>query len=111
MSGHQDGVRDVSFVSGKDLLVSVSEDCTMKVWDFKDKESNCLGTIREHGGPIFTLANSEKHLFSGGMEGIIRAWDFSSVQEKKDVGRKNLAGAWNNTEDDKLEPIWQLLHS
>ena len=70
-----------------------------------------MGTIREHAGPIFTMSQGEGFLFSGGMEGIIRAWDFSNVHEKKDVGRKNLVGSWNNTCDDKLEPIWQLLYS
>lgn len=54
--GHQDGVRDLAFVPDKDLLVSVSEDCTMKVWSLKNEDSPCIGTIREHGGPIFTVA-------------------------------------------------------
>lgn len=45
------------------------------------------------------------------MEGIIRAWDFTNVNDKKDVGRKNMVGAWNNAEEDRLEPIWQLLYS
>lgn len=38
-----------------------------------------MGTIREHSGPIFTLAQGANRIFSGGMEGIIRAWNFENV--------------------------------
>lgn len=45
------------------------------------------------------------------MEGIIRVWNFQNVNQKKDVNKKCCVGAWNNSEDDKLEPIWQLLYN
>ena len=56
LEGHQDGVRDLLFLDENKLLISVSEDCTMKVWSVKNPEvTNCYGTIREHSGPIFTI--------------------------------------------------------
>jgi WD40 repeat protein len=55
-NGHQDGVRDLAFLYGKDILVSVSEDSTMKLWNVKSQsEQSCLGTIRGHTGAIFAL--------------------------------------------------------
>ena len=74
-------------------------------------KNSCLGTIREHSGPVFTIAEGDQFVLTGGMEGIIRCWNFEHVEEKKDIGRKNLMGSWANSEEDKLEPIWQLVYS
>ena len=57
------------------------------------------------------MIECEGYALTGGMEGVIRCWDFRNVKEKKDVGRKNLVGSWTNSEEDKLEPIWQLVYS
>lgn len=77
---HHDGVRDLLFLPAQDILVSVSEDCTMKLWSIKNlQDMSCMGTIREHSGPIFTLAHGSHRVFSGGMEGIVRAWNFQTV--------------------------------
>jgi WD40 repeat protein len=53
---HQDGVRDLCFLPDKQFLVSVSEDSTMKVWSTEKlgERVDCVATIREHAGPIFT---------------------------------------------------------
>lgn len=53
---HQDGVRDLCFLPDKHFLVSVSEDSTMKVWTTEKlgERVDCVATIREHAGPIFT---------------------------------------------------------
>lgn len=112
VEGHQDGVRDILFLDKNKLMVSGSEDCTLKVWNVANPSAtSCLGTIREHSGPIFTVIECEGCVLTGGMEGVIRCWDFRNVAEKKDVNRKNLIGVWNNSEEDKLEPIWQLVYS
>lgn len=78
-------------------MISVSEDCTMKVWKMLQKTSQCLGTIREHSGPIFTVTEGDNHIFTGGMEGIVRCWNFKNVQNKKDINISNLIGQWNNS--------------
>lgn len=56
-----------------------------------------MGTIREHSGPIFTLTQSANHIFSGGMEGIIRVWNFSNVNDKKDINKRCCVGNWSNS--------------
>lgn len=42
------------------------------------------------------------------MEGIIRAWNFP--RKMSQATKKLQVGQWNNSEDQKLEPIWQLLY-
>lgn len=75
----------------------------MKVWNIeKPREKiECLGTIREHAGPIFTAVEGQGYLFTGGMEGIIRCWNFPrklNLSQQK----KFLACSWNNSDDQKL---------
>jgi WD40 repeat protein len=76
----------------------------MKLWSVKG-QPECLGTIREHAGPVFTLTQGEGYVFSGGMEGIIRAWDFNNANDKKDISRKCCVGSWNITKDDKVDEL------
>ena len=44
------------------------------------------------------------------MEGVVRCWNFLS-QWTSQSAKKCLVGQWNNSEEQKLEPIWQLLYS
>ena len=54
---HLDGVREVTF-SGENILVSVSEDCLVKIWDTRkfaaDENVDPYYTMRDHSGPLFT---------------------------------------------------------
>jgi WD40 repeat protein len=56
-------------LNGKQYLVSVSEDSTMKIWNIEKvrEKIDCITTIREHSGPIFTAVEGEGYLFTGGM--------------------------------------------
>jgi len=52
--------------------------------------------VREHAGPIFTAVEGDGLLFTGGMEGIVRCWNFP----RKVIGqaaRKCMIGHWNNS--------------
>jgi hypothetical protein len=44
------------------------------------------------------------------MEGIIRCWNFPRKINSQSQ-KKYLVGSWNNSEDEKLEPIWQLVYN
>lgn len=101
---HQDGVRDVCFLTDKNYLVTVSEDSTMKIWNTekaKDK-IDCLATVREHAGPVFTAVEGDGHLFTGGMEGVIRCWNFPRQINMGQSHKNFLNSSWNNSEDQKL---------
>ena len=83
----------------------------MKVWDssrIREGKSSCLTTIREHSGPIFTAVEAEGYILTGGMEGVVRCW---SLPRREGASfSKCLSGQWNNSEEQKLEPVWQLLY-
>lgn len=38
LDGHLDSVRGVHFINNMSVLVSVSDDCTIKLWDVKMQE-------------------------------------------------------------------------
>lgn len=46
------------------------------------------------------------------MEGIIRSWRLPrSRSEKPNIKvTPSLVGLWSNSDEDKLEPVWQLLY-
>lgn len=91
-------MRDLCFLNDKQYLVSVSEDSTMKIWNIEKarEKIDCITTIREHSGPIFTAVEGEGYLFTGGMEGIIRCWNFPRKMNGGQNQKKYLCGSWTN---------------
>lgn len=60
-------MRDIKFCANDQLMVSVSEDCMMKLWDIQimktakadiDASYEPLYTYRGHTGPLFALATN-----------------------------------------------------
>ena len=60
LRAHLDSVRSLAFAGQH--LITASEDATLKIWK-KDKLEH---TVRQHLGPIYALATSEEHIFTGG---------------------------------------------
>ena len=73
--GHLDAVRKLDFLPNYKCIVSVSEDCLIKLWDYKNSLQS-LCTLRGHTGPLFSLAVNPANsmFFTSGIEGIIKVW-------------------------------------
>lgn len=116
LTGHIEGVRDLFFHPNKNILASVSEDKLIKLWDTTQLLSpsptapQAYLTIREHTGPIFSIAGSDDYVFTGGMEGVVYCWSLPSKDEV-DPTANYLRGSWENSDDEKQEPVWQLLYN
>ena len=56
------------------MLVSGSEDGTLKIWDLKTYRE--IRTFSGHDGRIYSVAVSAdtKHIISGGRDKIVRLW-------------------------------------
>ncbi|KAF6841594.1 elongator protein 2 (WD domain-containing protein) [Colletotrichum plurivorum] len=92
LSGHKEVVKAVKFlpqVDGEDrrLLISGSDDQTLKVWslDPKNSTAECIQTVHEHTAPVNCIAvlqskNAPKQILlaSGAADATIKIWQFAS---------------------------------
>ena len=60
---HLDSIRGMLKIRGSDALVTISEDCLVKFWGWKqvtglgeNEHMDPVRTFREHTGPIFGMA-------------------------------------------------------
>ena len=94
LKSHLDSVRGLLFVQNIDTMVSISEDCTVKLWSLKGLEQQYEETegnpepyitIRGHTGPLFSITgpnnSHDKVIFTAGSEGVIRAFNIPQIHE------------------------------
>lgn len=86
LRSHFDGVRALAFHPTEPVLITASEDHTLKLWNLQKtvpaKKSASLDveplyTFRSHTGPVLCLAISGtgEHCYSGGLDGTINCWN------------------------------------
>ncbi|CAH0561078.1 unnamed protein product [Brassicogethes aeneus] len=86
LRSHFDGVRALAFHPNEPVLITASEDHTLKLWNLQKtvpaKKSASLDveplyTFRCHAGPVLCLAisGSGEHCYSGGLDGAINCWN------------------------------------
>lgn len=86
LRSHFDGVRALAFHPTEPVLITASEDHTLKLWNLQKtvpaKKSASLDveplyTFRSHTGPVLSLAISGtgEHCYSGGLDGVINCWN------------------------------------
>ncbi len=85
LRSHFDGVRALGFHPTEPVLITASEDQTLKLWNLQKtipaKKSASLDvepvyTFRAHRGPVLSLAVAAAGdaLYSGGLDGTVRCW-------------------------------------
>ncbi|XP_058796884.1 striatin isoform X2 [Phymastichus coffea] len=90
LRSHFDAVRALVFHPTDPVLITASDDHTLKLWNLHKtvpaKKSASLDveplyTFRSHTGPVLCLAmdNTGSHCFSGGLDGKIHCWTLPSA--------------------------------
>lgn len=90
LRSHFDGVRALAFHPQEPVLITASEDHTLKLWNLQKtvpaKKSASLDveplyTFRSHNGPVLCLAMSGtgEQCFSGGLDGVIHCWNLPNA--------------------------------
>ncbi|XP_060799204.1 striatin-4 isoform X2 [Neoarius graeffei] len=85
LRSHFDAIRSLTFHPSQPVLLTASEDGTLKLWNLNktmhSKKSAALDvepiyTFRGHSGAVLSLAMGEegKYCYSGGLDGSIRCW-------------------------------------
>eukprot|EP00088_Acartia_fossae_P067130 TRINITY_DN8357_c1_g1_i11.p1 TRINITY_DN8357_c1_g1~~TRINITY_DN8357_c1_g1_i11.p1 ORF type:complete len:732 (-),score=183.25 TRINITY_DN8357_c1_g1_i11:347-2542(-) len=86
LRSHFDGIRSLAFHPSEPVLITASEDQTLKMWNLQKattcKKSTALDvepvyTFRGHTGPVLCLevSNNGDYCFSGGLDGTVRCWN------------------------------------
>lgn len=90
LRSHFDAVRALVFHPTDPVLITASDDHTLKLWNLHKtvpaKKSASLDveplyTFRSHTGPVLCLAmdSTGSHCYSGGLDGMIRCWTLPSA--------------------------------
>lgn len=74
LRGHSAAIRSLDFLSDSDLLVSGSDDCSIRLWDLK--EESCLGVLEGHSAPVKTARffPNGSMIATGSADGDVRLW-------------------------------------
>ena len=121
LNSHFDEVRKLSYLENINSLVSVSEDCLIKVWSLNNIMYNSQNeditpylNLRGHTGPLFCVDHGKDNLiYTGGNEGLIRIWNIPPPNEinpyssNDELINLNLGYFQNNDEN---EMFWELKH-
>uniref|UniRef100_A0A671MSR9 Striatin-3-like n=1 Tax=Sinocyclocheilus anshuiensis TaxID=1608454 RepID=A0A671MSR9_9TELE len=120
LRSHFDGVRALAFHPVEPVLVTVSEDHTLKLWNLQKtvpaKKSASFDvepiyTFRGHIGPVLslTVTSSGEHCFSGGIDSTIQWWNIpsSNVDPYDTYNPSVLAGTLLGHSD----AVWGLAYS
>ncbi|VVC40792.1 Hypothetical protein CINCED_3A006521 [Cinara cedri] len=117
LRSHFDGVRALAFHPTESILITASEDHTMKLWNLQKtvapKKSASLDveplyTFRSHTGPVFCLAVSKngEYCYSGGLDNVIKVWAMPSANiDPYDSYDKNIL--MNNLEGHQ-DAVWGI---
>ncbi|KAM4013303.1 striatin-3 isoform 7-T7 [Anomaloglossus baeobatrachus] len=120
LRSHFDGVRALAFHPVEPVLVTASEDHTLKLWNLQKtvpaKKSASFDvepiyTFRAHMGPVLSLVvcSSGEHCYSGGIDSTIQWWKMLSpnVDPYDTYDPSVLAGTLLGHTD----AVWSLAHS
>ena len=122
LKSHFDVVRKLVYLENINSIISVSEDCLIKVWSFDNMMYNYQNenispylNLRGHTGPLFCVASGKDNLiYTGGNESLIRIWnilphnEINSLQSNEELNKLNLGFFQDNVEK---EIYWYLEHS
>jgi WD40 repeat protein len=117
---HFDVIRKLGYLENLNALVSISEDCLVKVWSLKNINYTNPGEIepylilRGHTGPLFSLAlgpDDSNIIYTAGNEGVIKIWKILRQDETSIYGDTDQIFNCNiGFYQKSSEVIWDLKH-
>lgn len=96
LKSHFDVIRKLGYLQNINSLVSVSEDCLIKIWSLNNinyttptVDSEPYLILRGHTGPLYSLAvapDASNMIYTAGNEGIIKIWKVPKPDEISQYG-------------------------
>ncbi|XP_053879322.1 striatin isoform X3 [Malaclemys terrapin pileata] len=120
LRSHFDGIRGLAFHPVEPVLITASEDHTLKMWNLQKtapaKKSASLDvepiyTFRAHSGPVLcvVMSSNGEQCYSGGTDGLIQAWNTTNpnIDPYDSYDPSVLRGAFLGHTD----AVWGLVYS
>ncbi|XP_051469682.1 striatin isoform X3 [Apus apus] len=120
LRSHFDGIRGLAFHPVEPVLITASEDHTLKMWNLQKtapaKKSASLDvepiyTFRAHNGPVLcvVMSSNGEQCYSGGMDGLIHGWSVTNpnIDPYDSYDPSVLRGAFVGHTD----AVWSLVYS
>ncbi|KAM4902741.1 striatin isoform 2-T2 [Sylvia borin] len=120
LRSHFDGIRGLAFHPVEPVLITASEDHTLKMWNLQKtapaKKSASLDvepiyTFRAHNGPVLcvVMSSNGEQCYSGGMDGLIHGWNTTNpnIDPYDSYDPSVLRGAFVGHTD----AVWGLVYS
>ncbi|KAM6461786.1 striatin isoform 2-T2 [Liasis olivaceus] len=120
LRSHFDGIRSLAFHPIEPVLITASEDHTLKMWNLQKtspaKKSTSLDvepiyTFRAHNSPVLcvVMSNSGEQCYSGGTDGLIQSWNTTNpnIDPYDSYDPSILRGAFVGHSD----AVWGLVYS
>ena len=80
LTGHKNGVNCLDFAKDeKPLIISGSDDKTVKIWDYKQR--TCIHTLEQHESCVSSVLFHPEmpHIFTGSEDGHILVWNRNTL--------------------------------
>uniref|UniRef100_A0A670ILE8 Striatin n=1 Tax=Podarcis muralis TaxID=64176 RepID=A0A670ILE8_PODMU len=120
LRSHFDGIRGLAFHPVEPVLITASEDHTLKMWNLQKtspaKKSASLDvepiyTFRAHNSPVLcvVMSNTGEQCYSGGTDGLIQGWNTTNpnIDPYDSYDPSVLRGAFVGHTD----AVWGLVYS
>lgn len=126
LRSHFDEVRGLTYLEEINSLISVSEDCLIKVWSLNNVHYSSQNgdlepylTLRGHTGPLYCTERGLKDtnlIYTGGNEGLVQIWTIPKPEEVRQYGESeqlfnlNVGFFQKKGSPEPSEIIWDLKH-
>eukprot|EP00727_Mastigamoeba_balamuthi_P002204 m51a1_g11981 putative serine threonine protein kinase with wd40 repeats (777) ;mRNA; f:861308-864290 len=97
LRGHTQPVNCViGDAGGTQLIASASTDTTVRLWDPRASEGQCVRTLEGHTADVLSLSNCpERHaplcIASAGADGFVKLWDLRAMSHRRTMSGHTLA--------------------
>ena len=82
---HGGGINCMALSEDSSVLVTGSEDRSIRIWTTKTKRCDCIGVLTGHEKYISCLIVEEIYVVSGSADNTIRKWDMSTCRVPHDI--------------------------
>ncbi|GAO48846.1 WD40 repeat-like protein [Saitoella complicata NRRL Y-17804] len=83
LRGHQESVLNLHF--DDKYIVSCSKDCTIRVWDRRSENYECIRVLQGHSAAVNAVQFKDNIIVSGSGDRVIKVWNLETGEVIRDI--------------------------